>query len=138
MAHLRRLTADSARKLARFGWQQVLDGELQTGINALEEAFIALPFDIELKKALGLAYARAQRPAEALACLRSVVLHRPDDIEVHCVMGELSLERRDFKSMAESLARCLQLDPNAKHPSGVRARGLIKKAEKHLKQATGK
>jgi tetratricopeptide (TPR) repeat protein len=129
---------DQALSLASYGWRCVEAGELDSGLAALLEAEIAKPDHPEIQKAVGLAYARAMTPHLALRRLRAYLAKHPDDIEILCVAGELFLQRLDYASMADALGKCLKLDPTAAHPSGVRARALIKKAEKQLRQATGK
>jgi len=114
----------------------VLDGDFPGGIAALREALQARPNHAETTKALGLALAKGRHTQEALDVLHRYATREAADIEIFCVIGELCLEQRDYRGMAAALRRCLELDPDAVHPSGVRARGLIKKAEKQLKVAT--
>lgn len=126
-----------SERLARFGVAALEQGELNQAIAALEEAVKREPNRVDLLNALGIALARALRPVDALRYLQKSLLLAADDVEVLCVVGELSVERLDYDTAAKVLKRCLELDPKAQHPAGVRARALIKKAEKQLKKALG-
>lgn len=121
-----------AQRLLRMGWAASLAGEHVAAVAALEEAVMLSPNDVKALNALALALAKALRPNEAIPYLQKSLLLKPDDIEIHCVLAEISLERGDYATALSSLKQCIALDPKATHPSGIRARALVKKGEKRL------
>jgi uncharacterized protein HemY len=54
-----------------------------------------------------------------------------DDLNVIVGYAELCLNRIELERAKELLERALQLDPDARHPSGAKARLLIMRAEKN-------
>jgi cytochrome c-type biogenesis protein CcmH/NrfG len=127
-----------AKRLARNGWQLVQQNQLEDAVLLLEAANVVLSEDPDVWAALGIAYARSQKVHEALASLQTALLLDDKRIELWCIVAELSIERFDYALSLQAITKCLALDPDSKHPAGIRARALIKKAEKQLRQATGK
>lgn len=127
-----------AKRLARSGWQLVQQNQLEDAVLLLEGARDVLHDDADVWAALGIAYARSQKVHEALAALQTALLLDDKRIELWCIVAELSIERFDYTLALQAVGKCLALDPHSKHPAGIRARALIKKAEKQLRQATGK
>ena len=127
-----------AERLARIGWAASEANEHTHAVAALEQCVRLAPNHVPYLNALGLALARALKPVEALPYLLKSLALKPDDIEIACAVGEISVERLDSETAGKWLKQCLTLDPKAQHPAGVRARGLIKKAEKQLKKSLGK
>jgi cytochrome c-type biogenesis protein CcmH/NrfG len=62
-----------------------------------------------------------------------VLDHHPDDLFVVVNLAELYLNTLRIEPAAELLQRALKLDPDMKHPAGVRARVLIMKAKRHAR-----
>ncbi len=136
---LRKLRAEQVAKLA---WSYVDDGNPKDALPLLQMAVELEPNNDEYWAALGMAHARALQPSQAIQAFERALSLRPDSpqsIDLWCSVGELSLDRFDYKLAAQALSKCLALDPEAAHPSGVRARALIRKAQKQLeKQLAGR
>lgn len=126
-----------AAALARLGFQAAMTGQAEAALYPLIAAVNAAPKEPSYRAALGVAYARCNRIEEALRELRQCLALRPNDLEVSCIVAELLLDKLDYNGAAVLLRKCLTLDPKAEHPAGIRARALIKKGEKLLKQAVG-
>lgn len=131
-----------ARSLAKQAWQLVQAGSPEEQAQALEGLEVAAelaPDDVEVIAAFGLALARGQQGGRALFALKGV-LARPMssalELELNCVVAELALELQRYQEARAAIERCLALDPNAQSGAGVRARALLKKAEKQLKLST--
>lgn len=121
--------------LACFAWQALLI-DAQTSADLFKAIIARVPERATYWAAYGTALAKLQRAAEAIPVLERAVLLSPKSIDVWCLLGELSIDVHDWPRATAALSRCLELDPGAKHPSGVRARALVKKAEKLLAEAT--
>lgn len=134
-AHLSTVREEEAREFATLGWQLLEAGDVKNALHALELARTGLPSEEDVAVAYGLALARNDRINAARPVLLNVLARRRTDIELWCVMGELELDALNYVRAAKCFKRCLELDPEAKHPSGRRARALIKKGEKLLQQA---
>lgn len=124
--------------LARLGWHALKSGHHRAAVAALEEAVIAEPNRAELQFAYGIALAKSGQTDSALEVLARGLQLEPSSVEVWCIVAELSLDRLDYAAAAVALQKCLTLDPRAEHPSGRRARALVKKGEKLLAQAVPK
>ena len=118
---------------ASFGRQAIKEGNIDAAIGAFTEALAKEPGNARHMAELGVAWAHKKNYGEALKWLRASIEKKPDQIDVLCVNGELSIDEMDFLGAAKVLGRCLELDPQAKHPSGLRARALVKKGLKKLK-----
>lgn len=134
-AHLWTVREEEAHEFATLGWQLLEAGDVKNALHALELARTGLPFDDDVALAYGLALARNDRVNMARPVLLNVLAKRRTDVELWCVVGEIELEALNYARAAQCFKRCLELDPDAKHPSGRRARALIKKGEKLLQQA---
>lgn len=121
--------------LACFAWQAMLV-DPPVSVALFNELVRRKPENGEFWSALGLALAKASRTAEAISAFDKAVSIHPKNIEAWCTMGELAMDQLDWPRAAKALKKCLELDPHGKHPSGLRARALIKKGEKLLAQAT--
>lgn len=55
-----------------------------------------------------------------------------DDVVSHCLAADIALEQLDVPRCVQAITRCIALDPDATHPSGVRARALLFKVQDHL------
>jgi tetratricopeptide (TPR) repeat protein len=122
--------------LACFAWQAMLV-DPAVSVALFRELCARVPRKSDYWNALGLALSKTKKIGEAIAAFEKGLALNPKNIEVWCVLAELSMEQLDWPRAASALKQCLELDPNARHPSGLRARALIKKGEKLLKQATG-
>ena len=123
-----------ADRLANWGWQRVKAGKPAEAIDALREAAALSGSAPAHLKALAVAQAKATHVSDSVDTLQRLIKVAPLDIEAWCMLGELSLDRGDLATAARALGLCMQLDPQKTHPSGLRARALIKRAEKFLKK----
>ena len=61
---------------------------------------------------LGIALVGAEQPDDAIAEVRSVLPHRPDDVRSLTVLGRALLLKKDFRQAASPLARVATLTPS--------------------------
>lgn len=128
--------AAELESLACFAWQAMLvDPAVAAAL--FRELVTRVPKSSEFWSAYGTALAKSQKIGEAVAALEKSLELRANNIEVWCVVAELSMDQLDWARATKALKRCLELDPNGKHPAGVRARALVKKGEKLLGAAVG-
>jgi tetratricopeptide (TPR) repeat protein len=85
-------------------------------------------------KGLGFALVKQGKRDEAIDAFERAAALRPKDIETNCVLAEIAFEALAVEKSVVALRRCLALDPEARHPHGVRARALVKKIEKFCDQ----
>jgi cytochrome c-type biogenesis protein CcmH/NrfG len=123
-----------AHDLAAYGWQLLSAGHTRAAVGALQEAIAMGAERPSVFGAYGIALAKANRTQEALLYLRKSLALDATNVALWCATGELSLDRLDYKSALAALRNCLRLDPDAKHPAGIRARALIKRGEKMLRE----
>ncbi len=129
-----KLRALRAQQLAKLGWSLVESNKAEEALEPLVMATELAPRNAAYWASLGMAFARLLRPLDAIRCFEQSLALAPKSIEIWCAVGELSLDRLDYRLAAQAFKRCLELDPQAQHPSGVRARALIRRAQKHLAQ----
>lgn len=55
-----------------------------------------------------------------------------NDVVSFCLLAEIAWQQLDAIGAVSAIKRCLALDPNATHPHGVRARGLLFQIEQKL------
>ncbi len=127
------MSAERAGHLARFGWQAVKAGSVDQACVALAEAVQLAPSTADYWAAYGVALTKALRFGDAVEAYRRSVALDSKNIFVWCNLAEVSLERSDYATAAVAIKRCMELDPKAEHPSGLRARALVRRAEKKLK-----
>jgi tetratricopeptide (TPR) repeat protein len=117
--------------LAYFAWRALpIDATLASVLFA--DLVAKLPTDARHHAGYGAALARTGQHQAALAAFERSVSLDPNAIESWCNLGEVALELLEWRRAIFALGRCLDLDPDAKHPSGLRARALIKRTEKTL------
>ena len=121
--------------LACFAWQAMLV-DPTVSVALFRELCARAPRRSEYWNALGMALTKTKKTGEAIAAFEKGIAINPKNIEAWCVLAELSMDQLDWPRAAQALKTCLELDPHSRHPSGVRARALVKKGEKMLKQAT--
>lgn len=100
----------------------------------LRDALALAPDDADAQVALGLTLAVTQREDEAVAWLQRGVASAEKRLDAWCALGEIYVARLDYQKAATALGKCLELDPDGTHPHGVRARMLIKRAERQLQK----
>jgi cytochrome c-type biogenesis protein CcmH/NrfG len=111
-------------------------GEIDVAVHALERAIRDEPNAASHWAAYGVALAKQERYDEACAALDRSTALDGTDIEVWCALAELSISRYDLATAVRALARCVALDAAAVHPSGIRARALVRKTMKMLERAS--
>lgn len=117
------------RTFTRAGCKALERGDLAYAEAYLRDALALDANDADASAALGLTLAQAGRAELALPYLSAADGAR---IDVQCALGEIKLGLLDYAGAAKALARCLQLDPQGVQPHGVRARMLIKRAQRKL------
>ncbi len=129
-----RTSAERARVLARAGWRAADDEAYDQARTAFAQAVALAPAVSAYWNGYAVSLARLGRAAEACQALEHSLRLAPNDIAIWCIYGEISAERGDLRMAAQAFARCLSLDPRGAHPSGVRARALVKRIAKKLKK----
>ncbi len=127
------MSEERAGHLARFGWQAVKAEQIDQACTSLAEAVALAPAVPDYWAAYGVALTKAFRLGDAADAFRRCLALDAKNIFVWCNLAEVSLERTDYAGTAVAIKRCMELDPKAEHPSGLRARALVRRAEKKLK-----
>ena len=83
---------------------------------------------------LGAIRARAKDHPGAVEAYLEVLKRSPTDIEAWTNIGELYIVLLDFEKAAAALRQAMQLDPQAKHPAGRRARIVVAFTVKRMKK----
>ena len=120
-------------KLARYGWHTLALGDTAAGLTALQAVVELAPERADYWSAYSIALAKGNRHIDACHALNRAVGLNPKDIDAWCVLSELLLGLHDYKNATAAFRKVLALDPGGTHPSGVRVRALIRKADKQLK-----
>ena len=130
-------TEKELESMAGFAWQAlIVDASVSAVLFA--ELVARVPAHPDYWTGYGMALAKTNQTGQAISAFERHLELRPKNIEAWCVLAELSMDQLDWTRAARALEKCLQLDPQSKHPSGARARALIKKGEKLLAQALEK
>jgi tetratricopeptide (TPR) repeat protein len=109
-------------------------------VAALERAYQINREDPELKAALGAAYLKLERVAEALPLLRDAAERLPDDVLTQGNAGMAYAMSGDFRSAAQLFERVLELDPSSREAMGTLGQiylrsGQPERAEKLLERS---
>ncbi len=129
-----KLSAPQAERLARLGAHALAAGDTDAAIAAFEIARQSWS-SADACKAFAVALVKFGRQAEALAELRVAARLAPADVETFCMIGELCLDALDYHAALHALYTAITLDPTSTHPSGARARALVKKGAKLVQSA---
>lgn len=116
---------------ARAAWSKV-DVETNEATKELAALTSEAPNRHDYWTAYAIALAKARRFADAIAAFERAVTVEPLAIDAWCNLGELAADDLRWDLAVKALGRCLALDPDGRHPSGVRARAIIKKLAKHV------
>jgi predicted Zn-dependent protease len=127
-----RLPKKPTADLLRIGWLLVDSGQPTAALAIFAEAIAADDRSAIAWAAYGLALAKAGEHTKAQEALFKAAMRAPKDIEVSCALGEAALLRGDFTAAHKALATCCTLDPKMETPCGLRARALLRKAQKQL------
>lgn len=121
--------------LASYGAYALQRQDFNSAVVALRIATSEKPDDVTLAKAYAMALVGINRPGEGLKELQRVAPLAANDLELHCNAGEIASQMGQWNTALDHLERCLRIDPDAKHGSGVRARMLIRKIQKQVEQS---
>jgi Flp pilus assembly protein TadD len=106
--------------------------DVATALADLRIVTALTPKDNGAQKAYAAALIRSNKHRDGMAVLRMLLDREPNDLELHCVLGELCSTMLDHHAALGHFRRCLELDPRSQSPHGVRARVLIRKMEHAL------
>lgn len=132
-----RVNAREAEQFAKLGNELLQAGDNDNALKALELAHAGQPTNTDVAIAYAIALVRTNDVRRGRNLLAQVLVRDRQRIDVWCAIAEVDLDAMRYRAAARALKRCLELDPKAEHPSGRRARALIKKGEKLLQQAKG-
>jgi cytochrome c-type biogenesis protein CcmH/NrfG len=124
------MMSESERGWLSLGRSYLKAGRAKEALLTLRQARRADPSSPRIDRWLGAAAQQCEEDDEAIAAYERALAQKADDLEVVVNLAELYLNRVQVKKAAVLLERALQLDPQVKHPAGVRARVLIMKAKK--------
>jgi len=96
----------------RLATYLVETGAINEGLPMLERAVAASPDDTEALNALGIARARAGRPADALAAFARIIEREPRNVHAHENIGTVHLGG-DLAAAAAAFSRALELSPTS-------------------------
>ena len=79
-------------------------------------------------------HAKQRRPRLAAHALCLVLAQQPEDIASWTALGEVYMQAGDYERATIALRRAMQLDPEAKHPAGCRARAVVARTLASIKK----
>lgn len=126
----------SNEKLAAFGYATIAR-DPQVAAAVLAEVVAREPTQARYRAAYSVALSKCGKTTAALESLEASVAADPTFLEAWCILAELAMDNLEWTRASKALARCLALDPKGEHPSGLRARALIKKGEKLTRPSAG-
>jgi len=127
-------TDSTIKQLACFAWRSLPQNASPVAIAALLEAVTTTPDYPPYTAALAIALAHTNDWLGSLRWFERYLEMVPNHIEILCITAEIFLRLGKFEKSLIALKQCLALDPHNQHPSGRRARVLVKKGEKLLTQ----
>jgi cytochrome c-type biogenesis protein CcmH/NrfG len=124
-----------ALAFARAAWRDLHhEGDPARAAIGFARAVALDPAQPSFWNGYAIALAQSHSLDEAVEACKTSLRLAPTDVAVWCILGEIHYDRGDLKSAAEAFARCFALDPRARHPSGLRARALVRRIDKMLKK----
>lgn len=121
----RTLRASDSTKLAAYAHACAKENDYFAAEGAAQLATIADPQCFEAWVMLGICYAKGNKFARAVPCYVKALELRPNDIACWSDLGELFVSLMDYPKAAATFRKVMELDPNAAHPSGRRARAVV-------------
>ena len=106
--------------------------EFSGALAILSEAEGIPPPNPDVLVALAIAEAKSGQERLAITRLKSATHVAPAHLEAWTMLAELTLAVADYEAFTLAAETAVALDPEVKHPCGVRARALIRKAQKRL------
>lgn len=139
LAQLEGLGAEDLYVIADMGYDLLEEGRLDEALSIFEGLNVYNPFDPYFHSVLGSIYQRLDRPEDALRHYESAVELYAEDINSWTNAGEIMLglsaqcqddgdpekAREYFKEALHALTRSIELDPDGKSASSLRARALV-------------
>jgi Flp pilus assembly protein TadD len=131
------LSARFADRHAALGASLLRRGDAQSASVLLEAATEASPERADYWRAFGSALQRIERFGEARAAYQRSLAIDAGDVSAWTNLGEVCIGCGDWVTAASALEHACHLDPQGKHPAGMRARILALKARRDLAQQPG-
>ena len=128
---------DRLTQMRTHGLACLANGDFQTALAELKIVTALTPRDAEARKGYAAAMIRSGKHKDGVTILRKVAESTPNDIELHCVIGELLATMLEYVQAKVHLDRCLVLDPRSDTPHGVRARVLYRRMQLALENQLG-
>ncbi len=139
LAQLEGLGAEDLYGIADMGYDLLEEGRLEEALSIFEGLNVYNPFDPYFHSVLGSIYQRLDRADDALRHYESAVELYAEDINSWTNAGEIMLglsakaqedgdpekAREYFKEAIHALTRSIELDPEGKNASSLRARALV-------------
>ena len=92
-------------------WKRL--GNLEKPIEHLRLASIYTPDDVEIKRSIGFALQKANKPTEALPYLLNVVQKNPADTDSWTALSEVYQKTGDLELAEESTQKAIEIDPSS-------------------------
>lgn len=119
--------------IAQFGYQLLSSGKLQEAYDIYQGLVSADPFDSVFHCHLGATLMRMNKFDEAFNEFDAAIQFNIHNIDALAARGEIHLMRGNLTEAVEDLKLAIELDPEAKRPSTIRARAALYQ----LKEALG-
>lgn len=119
------LSAADAERFTKLAVGLLSDEDIEGALAAAEVAVSCDPQSFLAWSALGTAAARAKQFSRAATAFLRAAEQKPEDVSSWTDAGECYLQLADYHAASDCLRQAMENDPEAKHPSGRRARALV-------------
>lgn len=120
----RGLKPDEAESFVRLGAQAFAEDEFAGALAAAQLAVKADPNHFAAYALLAASLARLKHLRPAIEAYIQALRLEPTDVSCWTDLGELYVLTMQYEEAAAALRQAMQLDPDAKHASGRRARAI--------------
>jgi tetratricopeptide (TPR) repeat protein len=96
-----------------LGVLQALSGNLRGAIEEYRAAHAADPKSPIVAVELAALYLRGGQQSEALALCEASLVHNPNYVDLHLVLGSIYFERKEYQKADQAFRRAVALDPKA-------------------------
>ena len=132
------ITAAQLASSLRFANLLIAQGQYPRAENLLLRLVLVDPENPYVRALLGSIQQKQNQYEKAIVNYSKAISAYPEDINSLVNRGELYLHAGQLEKAAADLTKAIQLDPNGKHPSGIRARLLVSMALNALNQTPDK
>lgn len=116
-----------------LGVRSYLEGNLDGAIEEYEKAISLDPESPYLKTEISTLYLRKEKTEEALSLLKSSLVHNPDYVDTHLLLGGIYTKLKEYDKSIKEYKKVIQLDP--KNLESYLFLGLLYREKKEYREA---